>query len=242
LCGGILATYTKAPSKVESVVFKHYMKEAASRCAYYGEAEDLVYCEQLANLCALTLYDTASKACQILGQIQLSNRPTVTGFTDWKQTVPYIVVGEKGVGAVSNKLTMTMSFDQKRWLGTHESLNFTLAAYSLNGTFLGFEQLTDQFQWCKKKSSATVAGGTLENADGGSTSGTSSSTSTSSTSSTAETVPTYGPPPSGTTRWLKHGTSFSEKYWCVYGYHYNFSIKNKCLPNIFFLFSIFFLY
>ena len=43
-------TYTKAGSKIESVVFKHYIKEAASRCAYYGEAEDLVYCEQLGKL------------------------------------------------------------------------------------------------------------------------------------------------------------------------------------------------
>ena len=111
-----------------------------------------------------------------------------------------------------------MSFDQTQWLGTYESLNFTLAAYSLNGTFLGFEQLTDQFQWCKKKSKATVAGGVLENADGGSSSdaasSSSSSTSSSSTPNTADTTPTYGPPPSGTTRWLKHGTSFSEKYWC----------------------------
>ena len=76
-----------------------------------------------------------------------------------------------------------MSFDQTQWLGTYESLNFTLAAYSLNGTFLGFEQLTDQFQWCKKKSKATVAGGVLENADGESSSGASSSSSAGESSS-----------------------------------------------------------
>jgi meckelin len=142
--------YTKG-TPVESIVFKHYLMQAASRCAYFGEAEDLQYCEQLANLCVLTLYDKTSKACQILSQIQNSNRPTVTGFTGWKQTIPYLQFDAIGTAATSVKLDMTMSFDQTAWLGTYESLNFTLAAYSLNGTFLGFEQLTDQFQWCKKK-------------------------------------------------------------------------------------------
>ena len=111
------------------------MGTISHRCAYFGEAEDLQYCEQLANLCVLTLYDKTSKACQILSQIQKyvfnmfffffffsfcldliffffveltyiflvffllfflshnpksSNRPTVTGFTGWKQTIPYL--------------------------------------------------------------------------------------------------------------------------------------------------------
>ena len=189
--------------------------EAASRCAFYGEAEDLAYCERLANLCTLTLYDTTSRACLILAQIQQTQRPTVAGFgTDWKQTVPFIVIDQEGDAATALKLSMTMSFDQKQWMGTYESLNFTLATYSLNGTFLGLEQLTDQFSWCKKKSKATIAGGVLENADGTDSSPTSTTSSTSSTSATADTTPTYGPPPSGTTRWLKHGTSYSEKYWC----------------------------
>ena len=132
--------------------------------------------------------------------------------------MPYITISQTETTTLNQQLGMTMSFDADRWQGTFDSLNFTVAAYALNGTFLGLEQLTDQFSWCKQKSRATIAGGVLPNEGGagaGSSSNEQSSSPTSSTSNRyADTTPTYDKPPSGSTKWLKHGTSFSEKYWC----------------------------
>ena len=210
-------TYTKLGSPVNSILFKHWLTQAGARCTFYGGGEDARYCQVLANLCTLTLYDTTSTACKMLEEVQRSARPTLDGFSNWKQTVPYIVISQTETTTLTQQLGMTMSFDAARWQGTFDSLNFTVAAYALNGTFLGLEQLTDQFSWCKQKSRATIAGGVLPNEGGagaGSEQQSSSSSSSSSTNAFADTTPTYGKPPSGSTTWLKHGTSYSEKYWC----------------------------
>ena len=208
-------TYTKLGSPIDSILFKHWLVQAGSRCSYFGEQEDLRYCEVLANLCTLTLYDQTSTACTLLDNIQKSARTQVEGFSNWKQTVPYITISQQETATLTQQLGMTMSFDADRWQGTFDSLNFTVAAYALNGTFLGMEQLTDQFSWCKQKSRATIAGGVLPNEEGSQTGSSEPSTSAGAASNQyADTQPTYGKPPSGDTSWLKHGTSFSEKYWC----------------------------
>lgn len=42
----------------------HYYLSAVSRCRFAGTAEDVIYCQQLANLCVLQLYDRSSIACR----------------------------------------------------------------------------------------------------------------------------------------------------------------------------------
>jgi hypothetical protein len=46
---------------VASLTFQHYYLQAVSRCTYFGTAEDVLYCQQLANLCTLQLYDKTTQ-------------------------------------------------------------------------------------------------------------------------------------------------------------------------------------
>ncbi len=41
----------------------HYFVLAVSRCKFFGGPQDLQYCQQLANLCALQLFDDETQAC-----------------------------------------------------------------------------------------------------------------------------------------------------------------------------------
>ena len=201
---------TSAPSGESfgpSLIFDHYLRLAVSKCAYYGSPDDSKYCEILANLCALNLFDKDVDSCKILDDIY-SDRTKWTdeapAAREWVKSVPWLKYSDIGEPAVidtnKNLADMKIAIDAGTAGSNYvDRLNFTLAKYSLNGEFLGFEPLRTQFYYCNKKSSAYDSGvGTTSDGTGGNTAA----------------KPTYGPPPTGDTRWLRYGYGYSETYYC----------------------------
>ena len=159
----------------------------------------------LANLCALNLFDKDVDSCKILDDIY-SDRTKWTdeapAAREWVKSVPWLKYSDIGEPAVidtnKNLADMKIAIDAGTAGSNYvDRLNFTLAKYSLNGEFLGFEPLRTQFYYCNKKSSAYDSGvGTTSDGTGGNTAA----------------KPTYGPPPTGDTRWLRYGYGYSETY------------------------------
>jgi meckelin len=185
----------------DSLIFHHYTYSALSKCAYYGGPDDNRYCEVAANLCALRLFSNDFTVCNyLLSRIVSFRGGQPSGMS--RRALPWMVYsGEGGAVTDSKGIEQKMSLDAIQIPNTVDRLNLTLAKYSLNGDFLGFEKLRTQFYYCNRRSSQYDAGSD-------------SSSSSSSSGDASKGTATYGVPPSGDTRWLKYGTGYSEEYWC----------------------------
>jgi meckelin len=190
----------------DSLIFQHYSHIAISRCAYYGGPDDNRYCEIAANLCALRLLSSDSTACTYMLErliIPRNTYPSKSAPSEWVKSVPWLLYSDEGNAvAESRAIEQKMSLDAAAIPNTFDRLNFTLAKYSLNGDFLGFEQLRTQLYYCNRRSKAYDSGSTSSSSDSRGTGG------------GLNEKPTYGVPPSGDTRWLKYGSGYSEEYWC----------------------------
>lgn len=95
-----------------------------------------------------------------------------------------------------------MSFDNANNPGTFDTMSFRLAKYNLNGTFLGWEPLTTQLEYCNQFSEPSALD-TKEN----------------SIQKNIDEARQWIPmnrrnPASADLRWLKFGNSYSETYYC----------------------------
>jgi hypothetical protein len=55
---------TSSQTSVTSQVVLHYYARSAALCKYYGGQSNIRECEALANMCALSLYDSSYGACK----------------------------------------------------------------------------------------------------------------------------------------------------------------------------------
>lgn len=78
-------------------------------------------------------------------------RPTtVHDLEGWSHTLPFLEYEDPAETVLGKgDIAMEMEFE-----GT--TLNFVLARYSINGTFLGFEPVTNQFQFCESTDAPTA--------------------------------------------------------------------------------------
>ena len=117
---------------ITSLLFQHYYLKAVSRCLNFGGADDIVYCQQLANLCTLQLYDTNSQACkdhlEIVGERSVLTR----GITNWVTGMPLLYFG----GTDANAVCTTYAY-KKRVTLNGLVMQYVLASYYMNGTFAG---------------------------------------------------------------------------------------------------------
>ena len=200
---GIGQRSTTPPTKESfgpSLIFEHYLTLAVSKCAYYGSPDDSRYCEILANMCALHLFSNDAGACSKLSEIKSDRTAygSAAASSEWVRSVPWLKYDDTGkLVTESKEIKQKISLDAQAVTDSVDRLNLTLAKYSLNGDFLGFEPLRAQFYYCNKKSTGYDMGTTSDSGTGGTTS-----------------KPVYGPPPSGDTRWLKYGHGYSESYYC----------------------------
>ena len=151
-------------------------------------------------MCALHLFSNDAGACSKLSEIKSDRTAygSAAASSEWVRSVPWLKYDDTGkLVTESKEIKQKISLDAQAITDSVDRLNFTLAKYSLNGDFLGFEPLRSQFYYCNKKSTGYEMG----------------TTSDSGTSTTAS-KPVYGPPPSGDTRWLKYGHGYSESYYC----------------------------
>jgi hypothetical protein len=129
-------------------VFAYYFAQAAIGCQKNQVPE---HCQTLANLCVLTLYNQANAVCDFL-KTQVAGGAYTDEFSD---TVPWIeFTAENGVNIISSmindagyEVTAQMELQNSdSTVDTH--LNFQLAMYDINGTFLGFSELAEQIFIC----------------------------------------------------------------------------------------------
>ena len=114
-------------------------------------------CQALANLCVLQDYDERSGAvCKLFedgGKLSLMIRTEadgdyVNGETSWLKHLPWLY-RDTGIRTDTESIKLKVGFDlDPDDPGVVRALPFKLSAWSLDGTWLGFEDLTTQLDVC----------------------------------------------------------------------------------------------
>lgn len=112
----------------------------------------------MANLCVLNLYNMKSPACLLFQEITV-NRPTIPKASPFyndegfKQGFPWLFYQRDATSVLyePKRIKFRASFNEENLsVGIISDLHFKLAKYELDGTFLGYEDLTDQLVICDK--------------------------------------------------------------------------------------------
>eukprot|EP01043_Picozoa_sp_COSAG02_P053263 COSAG02_NODE_5857_length_3984_cov_7.216752_2_plen_614_part_01 len=116
-------------------------------------------CQALANLCVLQDYNLRDGAvCKLFedgGKLsemvenQVVGSKHVNDETDWLKHLPWLY-RDRSIRLSTNKITLKVGFDAKPESGVVRTLKFKLATWSLDGTWLGFEDLTTQLDVCSE--------------------------------------------------------------------------------------------
>ncbi|GAQ91983.1 Meckelin-like protein [Klebsormidium nitens] len=125
------------------------MLPLAATCAASG---DRAACNALANLCVLELYDRSSAACELYNALVTSKQNSGQYHTTdgWSDTLPWLYYsGDAESWLRRTDLQSSVSF-QHQAPGSSSAADVTLvlSMFTLNGTWLGFQNLTRQFQLC----------------------------------------------------------------------------------------------
>ncbi|KAJ9465389.1 Meckelin (Transmembrane protein 67) [Diplonema papillatum] len=115
---------------------------AAAKCR--GGAAGAAGCQYLANLCALQVYDTSQGACALYWTL-LTTWDGGAGCTpptcDQPESLPWLLHQQTGTQVAQQVLNREFGFE--------DGLRLFVAAYTLNGTFLGTEPLGTQVFLCE---------------------------------------------------------------------------------------------
>eukprot|EP00936_MAST-01D_sp_MAST-1D-sp1_P000559 g559.t1 len=134
---------------VNSAWISHMQPSAIANCWAFDSTADLASCQAVANMCVLQHFDEDRAACKAFEALKQDNsRSSVHQEDNWKESLPWLLTSagdkpnEAGIG-----LNMKMAFAAQP--GAVSRLQFKLAQYSFNGTYLGMVDLTDQLSYCK---------------------------------------------------------------------------------------------
>ncbi|KAL7535263.1 hypothetical protein ACHAXR_010500 [Thalassiosira sp. AJA248-18] len=131
---------------LDSITFSHLYLKAASECEYFKgtSGNSLRSCQALANLCVMSMYDEDAPACKQFEAISQRRVETYHNQEDWKYTLPWLYYRDEADYIENDKgINMKVSFHAK---ANHVNiLSFKLAKFTVNGTFVGIEDLTNQF-------------------------------------------------------------------------------------------------
>jgi len=131
-----------------SSLFLSLFPSAASGCSRLSSSVkgnlDPSPCHSLANLCMLAQFDAAHPACLALKEYAAGAQGLTNGFRDWGARYPWIQYAETASTVLaSDSITVPISFR-----GPNSTLNFTLATFAANGSFLGLSKLSNQLHLC----------------------------------------------------------------------------------------------
>ena len=150
-------TATDSSAVTEQTVASLYTEDllfsSVVRCWHFVGPADLASCQAVANMCALAHYHKDAAPCKAFEQFRVDNtRVEVHSVTNWRATLPWLTYEDnfKPFQGASN-VDMSVTFDPNvasTASKTSARLRFKLAAYAFNGTFLGFEELSDQLSYC----------------------------------------------------------------------------------------------
>lgn len=133
----------------DSLALTQWLGPSASLCYLEKFREG---CQGLANLCVLQMYSSDAVACQLYQELVDWHTGTATTASSRKSTstspkpdtgpLPWLYYEGTGY-LMDNGVQRRFNFHNKA-----EPLHFVLATYSLNGTWLGFTNLTGSLQLC----------------------------------------------------------------------------------------------
>lgn len=135
-------------AELKSWTFGTLFFESAVRCQ---DREEREACQTLGNLCVMQKYEKESAVCRFFAQLSNQRTRPTNGFTDWKESLPWLEYSSDKV-LYSSELNTQYSLFQVNpipsdWSKT-STIAFKLAKYDYQGRFLGLEDLTDQLQMC----------------------------------------------------------------------------------------------
>jgi meckelin len=145
------ATVEFASETIVSAVILHHYTLAATRCKYFGGPDDQASCQTLANLCVLQQYNALSYPCSVFQEIS-NLRSSIENIATWPQSMPWLYYRTPSTPCKDTSLQMTMSLNSLQ-------LEFIVATYTLNGTFLGYSDVETLFTYCPMPSPWTQTGG-----------------------------------------------------------------------------------
>lgn len=139
-----------ASSISSSAPFTAYYLQAAVACKYELDREQ---CQTLGNLCVLQMYTQSSPACALFDSISNSLSSAAYGFAStqlgWKVALPFLYYSNSDVlTSIALNEQVTLGGYTAADLSTVSVMSYKLAAYTLNGSFIGFTDLSSQLQLC----------------------------------------------------------------------------------------------
>jgi len=137
---------------LESAYLRKHFYRLATKCRSAADRQVLYFeeCTSLANLCAATLYNTDLPPCNAYLSIISSTIGGENSWPGWKSRFPFLFHGENPP-LTSNTIPISTDLDMNVALsgaGENSRLRITLSKYALNGTWLGFEDLSTQLSLC----------------------------------------------------------------------------------------------
>lgn len=110
-------------------------------------------CQALANLCVMQDYSRKEGAvCKLFeegGKLSDLISTHVNNEPDWLKHLPWLY-RDRSLRLSTDQIKLKVGFDAKPESGIVRTLQFKLAAWSLDGTWLGFEDLTTQLDVCSQ--------------------------------------------------------------------------------------------
>lgn len=139
---------------------KHLYVKSAARCRYFTEAEeDYRACQALANLCVLNHYDDGSPACARFEEIAGARDGASHGRGEWREKMPWLRYREDAEDVQDDRgIAMAIAFTGDG-VSRFDTLSFKIARYSLNGTWLGLDDVGTRLQDCTLPPPKTASGG-----------------------------------------------------------------------------------
>lgn len=134
---------------LESITFSSLYPKSAGDCEHFdgSSVNSLQACQALGNLCVMSMYDEDAPACRQFEAISQRRMETYHSQEDWKVTLPWLRYSDDAESIANDRGVNTkVSFHPED--DRTNVLSLKLAKYAVNGTFVGVEDLTNQFEYC----------------------------------------------------------------------------------------------
>jgi meckelin len=138
--------------RVTSLTMENMFQRAGAQCYAYTGPSDLVACQALGNLCVMQHYDPLTDVCKLFNEILGKRQGSNVDTAGWGETLPWLQYG-------ADADTVRGGSGPEMKLSFRSTLEFMLAKYSLDGDFLGFEDMGTQPFYCEMQPPRTADGG-----------------------------------------------------------------------------------
>lgn len=143
------------------MTFRHYFVYAASLCSHYGGDIAAAACQTLANLCALQLFDITSEACVAHLDV-INSRGSSNGYTNdinnWVNGNPWLYFTLPPTAGLATSPCLANIYRAYLRLNSY-LFAYSVAVYTMNGTFSGYKPLSTLFSYCGRQPPYTSDGG-----------------------------------------------------------------------------------